>query len=190
MNNPLSTFDRFLTQKLTNFCWWSDIKFGKNNVWWAKVTLAVFFPIIAMALNLLYDPSYELAGSSITFWYDLFTVYLFAWLLSYLCVSVFPVTKTFLRNAETSPNKNREFLIVTSIKVSAFLDLLLLITFPSIFTFGLDPAQRSTGEAIALVLSFQLILYLLCTEPIPPAVKRKRLEEIENKRLQCIPQKN
>lgn len=46
--------DEAITNKLTNFCWWTDIHYGKNNVWWAKITLAIIFPTLSVILAFFY----------------------------------------------------------------------------------------------------------------------------------------
>jgi hypothetical protein len=181
----LSFIDDSITNKLTKFCWWTDTHYGKNNVWWAKITFAIIFPTLTAILEFFYEKNEK----NIDFEVFFLVGFLFAWGFSYLFFSYFSVTQRVLRNAEKSPNKNKNDYYFIVFKIAIIINFLILWAFPHYpIIFGLR--DNSNGFKFAIMISLELILYFLCTEPIPPAIKRKSLEELEKKGLQYIPQKN
>ena len=45
MLEVLTYIDEFVTNKLTDFCWWIDFKFDKNNLWLSRKAFIWFFTL-------------------------------------------------------------------------------------------------------------------------------------------------
>lgn len=179
--NLLKRIDEVITDGLTKLCWWADITFDKDNVWFAKMTLAIVSPILWVIQSYFYNNVRDI--TEIVFVFS--GSFLISWVLFNLIFLHFSVTKRIIQNAQKSPNWNRNDIGVICYKAAILMSTLCLWVFPKMY-----PFMVSEGFEFAAFFSMELILYFLCTEPIPPAVKRKKLEELENKRLQFVPQKN
>lgn len=189
MINPLSVLiniDECVTNKLTTFCWWTDTQYGKDNIWWLKITAIIIFPLlqtIQETIRIMYS---EKKSDYLDFSPPLFFIAgcMAILLVLYLCFRFIPYFQQILKNTEKIPNKNRTdqtfFYCKVAIPISATLNW---VTPPSFIL-------STEFFDFASLISFELFLFFLCTEPTPPAIKRKKLEEIEIKRLQLIPQKN
>lgn len=172
--------DGAITDTLTKFCWWTDIHYNKDNVWWSKVVLACIYPIL-WTIQVYLELEQNLEEIMTT----LFAVFLCVWVFSYCIFSYFSSTQRMIKNAKMSPNSNRISPGIFLVKIWSPFSASFFWIFPNII-----PYQTSKVFDFATIVSVELFLYILCTEPIPPAVKRKKLEELEIKRLQYIPQKN
>lgn len=179
----VKVIDESVTNILTKFCWWTDVHFGKDNVWWTITTFVVIFPLLETIQFYIYEKGVNIEDSFIFFVALFFAV----WALFSLLVVYFPPIKQVLLNAKKSPNKNKTDNVLSAYKISTLVTSLLLWAFPSLYFFA---SVGVKGFDYAAFISVELILYFLSTEPIPPAVKRRKLEEKELKRLQFAHQKN
>lgn len=177
----LRAIDEAITNKLEKFCWWTDIHYDKDNVWWAKVTLVFIFPFLNAIQICLSETDVDFSNIFFIFFAGFFV----AWAIFYLCTSYFSVTQKILTSAQKSPNKNRTDIDINMVKVIAIVEAFIFWSTRVSSLFGI-----THGFDLATLISFELILYFLCTEPIPPATKSKKLKEKEIKRLQYLPQKN
>lgn len=185
MFKAVRIFDEKIDTILTQFCWWSEVRYGKDNVWWAKCTLMFIFPLSSTLQNFVHNLEITLFSAMSSF----LTNFFLSWLVFILFVNYFPPTKKTIEDAQKSPNKNKGNLLIQSLKIIA--------PFAGLFVFSITPLfLHFSPETIrnyfdcAFLVSVELILYFLCTEPIPPGEKRKRLEEKEKNRLQLSPQRN
>lgn len=166
----LHIIDDVITRKLTDFCWWTDKHFKKNNVFWAKFTAICVFPLSSGVLEYLFN-SYTLnnkilsnfiIGSSIIFVF----VYIFS--------NVASAIQEFINNALISPNKNRSNREALFLKVA--MPISGIVSGP---IFEMMFPDYLPGLIWITVINFELVLYFLCTEPLPPSMKKQSSEKYE-----------
>lgn len=147
--------DVFVEKWLTAFCWWTDVHFNKNNVWWAKMSLLYFGPLYkgleVYLFPLQKNSSYESAVLAIL------TLLFF----SVMSLTVLFVSKILFILATKTPNPNREVL--------KFSKVICLISSGIFFCFYRE---------ISILMFLLLTYFFLCTEPIPPEEKEKRRQKI------------
>lgn len=165
----LRAIDERITNTLTKFCWWTDIHLGKDNVWWATALLVVVDPVLSTTLMLLKQPSLTYLEIFLNF----FSAGLINIILMFLVYKYTPWGKIILKNAKNSPNKNQVSYYADVIKISALLNFFLWWG-TGLFRIVFDAAP---GTDVATFVVIELFVYFLCTEPVPPALKKKKLEE-------------
>ncbi len=180
MSNSLEALrkiDNSITDLLTKFCWWSDIHFGKDNVWWANTTFIFLFPTFDALAIFFIDDKKEATIS-----YFLGACFASIIVLSIANKSSF--IKTIVSNAKKSPNKNRTTIEMMVCKVTSIISFFMWQAINNVSS----SIQSSTTNNLVLAITVITFFYFLCTEPIPPAVKRRKLEEKELRRgqLQAI----
>lgn len=176
----IKIMDESITNTLTKFCWWTDKHFEKDSVWWVKVILFFIDPLLKMLLRLYFIENEYYSTLFILFCKDS----LLNFSLFYLANKYVPPFQEVIANTQKSPNKNRVSAGMNAAKISIPISTPFLIVVLSFLP------ESSPGIIWVIVFSFELCLYLLCTEPIPPAIKRQKLEEKELQRLQFTHQKN
>ena len=164
--NPFGRVDELITDLLTKFCWWSDIHFGKDNVWWANTTFIFLFPILDVLAIFFIDVKTE---GTIGYFFGS----CFASITVLYIINRFSYVKTIISNARKSPNKNRTSIEMMIYKVTSVISFFMWQAINS--TSGI--IYSSTASNLILAITIITFFYFLCTEPIPPAVRRKKLEE-------------
>lgn len=160
------TLDIYITNFLQRFCWWTDIKYGKDNVWWSKITIAIFFPTTETIAHYFFWPN----ENNTSMWAVLIVYFLLAWLISYLFYSFSSSTKKIVENAKISPNINKNILLLGIFKLAFLGNIIIFSAFPML---GLFYSNNTTASVFPLFISAELVLYFLCTETRPTILKNK-----------------
>lgn len=181
--SALKILDEEIINQLTKFCWWFDTKYDKDSIWLVKAMLFVGFPSLFALLMFFFGKKED------DFVVAFVMGHLFGILFEWLFFSVFSSTQKIARYATKGPNKNRVNYTLLAIRAIIFFNLIIHLFFAP---HQLDDEEKivSVTFFMALLPSFQLILYLLCTEPVPPVTKIKRIEVVKKSRFQFNPQKN
>lgn len=160
----LRVLDEKITDILTTFCWWTDTAFNQDNVWWAKFTVLCFFPTTHITQNFLYERPANFAEASGMVLGAYTGSFLMYWLVSKFSKKHLPTLWVVISNARKNPNKNRASHYFLFIKVlSPIVTVIMWATGLQKFFFNENYFDFSA------IFSLELVLYFLCTEPIPPA---------------------
>lgn len=155
--------DVFITNTLQKFCWWTDKKYGKDNVWWSKITIAIFFPTTETIASYFFWPNENNTSMGAVF----ITFFLFAWIISYFFYFFSSSTRSIVENAKEIPNRNKTHFFVLVFKGSILFASIFFSVFPTV---GLLNPNSTTAFVFPFFLSAELVLYFLCTE-IRPTIK-------------------
>lgn len=173
--------DEAVINILTKFCWWTEIHFEKNNIWWSKVSLIFICPALDTMLDFFQKKEIIYTELFLSFLYLSLVMAIFV----YTAFNYVDVAKTVFKNAQESPNKNQSAHYVDVVKI------VILINFFLWWGTQLHKLfNASSGVNVVIFITFELAVYFLCTEPVPPALKRKKLEEKRLKNLQINLQTN
>ncbi len=196
--------DDKITQKLTDFCWYLEVKFNKNNVWVARKSFSstmVFMLFISMIINneeiaereILEQATPILIGEFIAFALVFWLFYIYVeklWL--YLFREIWFMQR-FESNARKSPNINKRNFFVICSKIYLCLYIFFTKELDMIY-YAVFPSFVEVSDIVIsklFFLSLLLPLYILCTESVPKnIIKDKEEEKIKKFGFQYIPQKN
>ena len=164
-NKTLIALDESITKNLTSFCWFTEKHFNIHNVFWAKFTFLIIGPISIFLFKILYGTGFDIEDLM----FDAVKSFVMYFLVLFFTEKYFPYFKEVTQNARISPNKNRRHFIMYSAKISLFIILPFLYFFYKIFY----PSFIDSEQYIVFV-DLELLLYFLCTEPLPPKLKKEK----------------
>lgn len=197
--------DDKITQKLTDFCWYIEVKFDKNNLWIAKKSFLfiIFFAFfVSFIINYTEDAKQVIVKQDISFLAGEFITFIIVFGLLYICIDklwvyvfkIFPAMKHLESNARRSPNSNKRNDAVIFCKVLLAVSILFVKEITMVLDILLPFIERHPGEEIfdrILFFSLLIPLYFLCTEPAPKnIIKDKEEDKVKKFGFQYIPQKN
>ena len=174
-------FDQKSIDFLTMICWWTDVRWDKNNIFWVYQV-----DIFEMVLTII---SWYLIGHFSTFVSVTFLSYVFlAYALIRLTLLVF--AKEFYLNGVLSrypqgfPNFCRISTKHTKERCNAFFlnttSLIVLFLVWQLTSFFKDyPAAFIFSLYVAMTICSTIYYYLLACDSIPPQEKQRRIEKIE-----------
>jgi hypothetical protein len=169
----LIALDKAITRTLTRFCWWTDIHFGKDNVWWTNVTVLFFYPTLQAVLIFVYqENTEELIGNFIAGCF-------IAWVVLYV-LNKTPSSRSIFLNAKKSPNANKHLKIISSFKLGGIVAFVVEWYLANIYIY------LAKESVVVLFLTLELSLYFLCTEPVPPAERDRRSKEDEMRKRKLV----
>jgi hypothetical protein len=159
MPNPFRHIDDAIIYHFTTFVWWTDVRFDKDNVWWARWTYLYVPPMTILLTLFVEDRDMVLTCLNATI------VYLIGKLAM---LTRFSENNKLIKDARSSPNPNKYNPGILFLKCFFAGVFIILILF---------------GKIVLAFLAIGFIVsdFFLCTDNIPPAEKRKRKEKNEMK---------
>lgn len=167
---------------LTAFCWWTEVRFEKDNMHWAVQ--------IKILENILHTSAWVYASTQLfmsnhPIW-AILTVFLSLCLMVVIHVLIFHVEKVIqiIKNEwpQGFPNPSREIKLEQRIRDVLGTFFLLWVTIISDGTELIFFSMLSTGGIFSLISNL-----LLCCDSIPPHEKEKRKARIESWDSQLVP---
>ncbi len=161
--------DDFITTQITKFVWWVDLNFNKDTVWLIKITTVFITPLLSLVFDYFVN-NYSVTLSSLI---NCVAALITLMVIMFLAEKYIAEVKALFENTRNSPNKNRGNYNIGIFKISSLIMYVVFETNTIKSVFRAEGTYTNSALTVAILLS----LYLLCAEPLPPAVRRKKLEE-------------
>lgn len=168
---PIKIEEQFINL-LTKCAWWIDIRFGKGAIWFSlcyivssSVLLCIFQAVdsfsqtedfTAWVIYFLFKTIGFIVAFLLFWWMNIF--------LSYLIYG----EESVLKNTTVMPNPNKYSKWMFECRYA--------VIFPPMFNSLL---YHSFLDMLGIIFVSVPSLYILCVDPVPPGLKKKKLEEKE-----------
>lgn len=161
----LRTIDDVITRKLTDFCWWTDKHFEKDNVFWAKFVFIFLHPFLILAAKYFIGQNEK--DEDIVF--DFISNFTLFFILVHACSKYHPLVIGLIKNAQTSPNKNKRNPNSLVVKV-----IILFVSPITAYVTNMFMVNTTADYFWLMIFNYELVVYLLCTEPLPPSMRKEK----------------
>lgn len=174
----IEKIDNAILELITKIVWWIDIHFEKNTVWLIKWLVIFVGPFLSFLIYFI-DNNYQLTQKNLTQFISLMiTLRIFFFIFE----KQIPEVSVVFENTKHCPNKNKTISFFDNLKIALMITYLFFEIKSIQVLFRVNDNYSTSLFLVTIFIS----CYLFCVDPMPPGVKRKKLEEKEMRRLRVV----